>query len=53
MAEFNQINAKLSNLQVSKLKSAVKNNEGITLKISSKNFNSNDLPHESFLTTNN
>ena len=53
MVEYIQINAKLSNLQVSKLKSAVKNNEGITLKISSKMFNSNDLPHESFLATNN
>ena len=51
MIEYNKINAKLSNLQVSKLKTAVKNNEGTTLRISSKNFNSQDLPHELYLTT--
>ena len=50
MVEYNKINAKLSNLQVSKLKTAVKNNEGTTLRISSKMFNSQDLPHELFLT---
>ena len=51
MIEYNKMNAKLSNLQVSKLKAAVKNNEGTTLRISSKNFNSQDLPHELYLTT--
>ena len=50
MVEDNKINAKLSNLQLSKLKTAVKNNEGTTLKISSKMFNSDNLPHELFLT---
>ena len=50
MVEYNKIIAKLSNLQVSKLKTAVKNNEGTTSKISSKNFNSQDLPHELHLT---
>ena len=45
-----KINAKLSNLQVGKLKTAVKTNEGITLIISSKNFNSDNLPHELFFT---
>ena len=49
MAEYNKINAKLSNLQVSKLKTAVKNNEGATLRISSKIFNSDNIPHELFL----
>ena len=41
----------LNFLQVSKLKIAVKNNEGTTLRISAKMFNSDNLPHESFLTT--
>ena len=36
---------------MSKLKTAVKINERTTLRISSKNFNSNDLPHELILTT--
>ena len=31
MVEYNKINTKLSNLQVSKLKTVVKNNEGTTL----------------------
>ena len=51
MVEYNKINAKLSNLQVSKLKTAVKNKEGTTLRFSFKNFNSDSLPHELFLTT--
>ena len=50
MAEYNKINAKLSNIQLSKFKTAVKNNEGTTLRISSENFNSDNLPHELFLT---
>ena len=51
MVEQNKINTKLSNVQLSKLKSAVKNNEGTTLRMSNKNFNKLDLPHELFLTT--
>ena len=50
MAEYNTINTKLSNLQLSKLKNAVKNNEGTTLRISNENFNKEELPHELFLT---
>ena len=50
MVEYNTINTKLSNLQLRKLKTAVKNNEGTTLKISNKNFNKEELPHELFLT---
>ena len=30
MVQYNTVNAKLSNSQLNKLKSAVKNNEGIT-----------------------
>ena len=36
MVEYNKINAKLSNIQLSKLKTAIKKNEGTTLRISSK-----------------
>ena len=35
---------------MSKLKNAVKNNEGTTLGISAKMFNADNLPHELFLT---
>ena len=51
MVEYNKINTKLSNLQLSKLKTAVKSNEGITLRIGNKSFNKEQLPHELFLTT--
>ena len=37
--------------KLSKLKSAVKNNEETALRISAKLFNSDSLPHELFLTT--
>ena len=50
MVEYNKIDAKLSNLQLNKLKNAIKINEGTTLRISNKNFNKQDLPHELFLT---
>ena len=51
MVEYNKINAKLTNIQLNKLKKAVKNNEGTTLILGLKNFNKNDLPHELLLTT--
>ena len=34
MVEYNTVNAKLSNSQLNKLKSAVKNKQGTTLRIS-------------------
>ena len=46
-----EIDVKLTNLQLSKLKKAVKNNDGTTLRISIRNFNKEDLPHELLLTT--
>ena len=49
MVEYNKVSFKLSNLQLSKLKTAVKNNEVTTLRINSKTFNSDNLPHELFL----
>ena len=51
MVEYNKVNAKLSNLQLSKLKTEVKSNEGTTLRISNKNFNKEELPHELYLAT--
>ena len=51
MVECNTVNAKLSNLQLNKLKSAVKNKQGITLRMNARMFNGNNLPHELLLTT--
>ena len=50
MLEYTEVNVKLTNLQLSKLKKAVRSNEGATLRISIKNFNKEDLPHELLLT---
>ena len=51
MVEYSKVNVKLSDTQLKKLKSAVKNKTGTTLRISLKMFNGNDLPHELLLTT--
>ena len=51
MVEYTKVNVKLTNLQLSKLKKAVKNNDGATLRIGIKNFNNDELPHELLLTT--
>ena len=51
MVEYNKVNVKLSNTQLKKLKDAVKDNTGTTLRISLKMFDGNDLPHELLLTT--
>ena len=51
MVEYNKVNVKLSNTQQKKLKDAVKDNTGTTLKISSKMLDGNDLPHELLLMT--
>ena len=39
MVEYTKVNAKLSNSQLKKLKDAVRNNTGTTLRISLKMFN--------------
>ena len=49
MVEYNTVNAKLPNSQLNKLKSAVKGNEGTTLRMNARMFNENNLPHELFL----
>ena len=51
MVEYTKVNVKLTNLQLSKLKKAVKNNDSATLRISIKNFNKDELLHEFLLTT--
>ena len=51
MVEYNKINYKLTNVQLNKLKKAVKSNEGATLRLGIKIFNKDELPHELLLTT--
>ena len=51
MVEHSKINCKLTNVQLNKLKKAVKYNEGATLRLGIKNFNKDELPHELLLTT--
>ena len=51
MVEYNKVNVKFSDAQIKKLKDAVKDNTGTTLRISSKMLDGNDLPHELLLTT--
>ena len=51
MVEYSKIKCKLTNVQLNKLKNAVKSNEGVTLRLGIKNFNKDELPHELLLTT--
>ena len=51
MVEYNKLNVKLSNTQLKKLKDALKDNRGTTLRINFKIFDGNDLPHELLLKT--
>ena len=51
MTKYNKVNVKLSNTQLKKLKDAVKDNTGTTLRINLKMLDGNDLPHELLLTT--
>ena len=46
-----QVYCKLTNVQLNKLKKAVKSNEGTTLRLGIKNFNNDESPHELLLTT--
>ena len=46
MVEYNKVNVKLSDTQLKKLKTAVKNKTGTTLRINLKMFNGNNLPQE-------
>ena len=50
MAEYSNVNVKLSDSQLNKLKTAVKNKTRKTLRMNIKMFNGNNLPHELLLT---
>ena len=51
MVEYSEVNCKLTNLQLNKLKKALKSNEGATLRLGIKNFDKDEHPHELLLTT--
>ena len=51
MVEYSKINCKLTNVQLNRLKKAVKSNEGATLRLGIRNFNKDEDPHELLLTT--
>ena len=51
MVEYSKVNVKLSDTQLRKLKTAVKNETGNALRISLKILNGNDLLHELLLLT--
>ena len=51
MVEYNTVNAKISNSKLNKLKSAVQNKQGTTLRMNARMFNENNLLHELLLTT--
>ena len=50
MVEYSKVNVKLSDAQLKKLKTAVRNKTGTTLSMSLKMFSRFDLPHELLLT---
>ena len=54
MTQYNTLNVKLSNSQLNKLKSGIKDNTEVTLKISSNvvgdSNNENNFPHKLLLT---
>ena len=51
MAQHSKIKCKLTNVQLNKLKKAVKSDDGATLRLGIKNFNKDELPHKLLLTT--
>ena len=51
MVEYSELNCKLTNAQLNKLKKVVRSNEGATLRLGIKNFNKDEHPHELLLTT--
>ena len=50
MIEYNKVNVKLSDSQLNKLKSEVKDQTGVTLRINIEMFEGTNLPHELLLT---
>ena len=51
MVEYSKVNVKLTDTQLKKLKTVVKNITGTTLRMSLKMTNGNNQPHELLLTT--
>ena len=51
MVEYSKVNVKLSDTQLKKLKTAVNDITGKTIRMSLKMFDGNDLQHELLLTT--
>ena len=51
MVKYSKVNVKLTNIQLKKLKTAVKNKTGRTLRISLKMFDEINLPRQLLLTT--
>ena len=51
MVEYNKLNLKLSDSQLSKLKTAVGDQTGVTLRMNIYMFEGKNLPHELLLTT--
>ena len=51
MVEYSKVNVRLSDTQLKKLKTSAKDKTGTTLRMSSKMFDENDLPHELLLKT--
>ena len=51
MVDYSKINCKLTNVQLNKLKKAVKSNEGASIRLGIKKFNKDELQHELLLTT--
>ena len=51
MIEYSKVNSKLTDKKLKKLKTAVKNKPGRTLRMSIKMLDGNDAPHELLLTT--
>ena len=51
MVEYSKVNVKLTDMQLKKMKSAVINKTGTTLRMNFKIFDANGLPHELLLTT--
>ena len=51
MANYEEARVKLTNTQIDKSKSATKNKNGKTLRITKKNFQDEEFPHELLLTT--
>ena len=51
MFEYSKVNVKLTDTQLKKLKTAVKDKTGTTLGMNLKMFDENDLPLELLLTT--